>query len=857
MQRAAPAPFAGLTAPAPPTEGPARSTALQAAWYRTVTGWRRQRTSYAVLVLLIGLVGGVALGSLAAARRTASSFSTFLASTNPSDLMIEPAGGGPGVGQPAHDQQLVDAVRRFPEVTHVESYVALSASLVKGGKVQPRSLDNNVVLVGSVDGLLFDQDRFAVTSGRMANPARAEEVVVTQSAASALGLHVGTVIPVAISPGTGGGPVRRFALKVVGIGLLNREVVQDQIAKFPTYIVATPALTRLVAGDGSIFYLGVQLRHGAADVGAVERRWNSTERYFTDFQVSSQLQAAADQSIRPEALALGVFGAVAGLAALLLGLQLVARQLSRREHDLAVMRAVGADPATTTLDGLAGILGSVLAGAAVAVGVALGLSSLFPIGPVRPVYPDRGVNADWTVLGVGFAVLFLVIGAGAVALAFLAAPHRAQRRARSFARRSSTVELVARSGLPPSAIAGASFALDARYGRTAGPYRWALVAAIVAMVVVTTTLTFGASLHALVSQPALYGWNWDYAVQSSDGYGPVPNQAVASVRHDPAVVSTSGVWFATMQLDGVEVPTLLSNPGAPVGPPIVSGRGLASSHEVVLGAATLAQLHKRIGDTVDLQYVPGYPRHPIRLTVVGVATMPAIGIAEGLHTSMGIGAAVPADAGTVTEQLGPQGYGAGCNGPNMVFVRVRGGLSAAQGRAAAQRLSDAANRILAVQPQDSNCSGNVASTIGVQRPAQIVNYRSMGTTPLLLAGALALAAVVALALALASSVRRCRRDLAQLKVLGFVQRQLSAAVAWHASIAVGIGIVVGVPLGIVIGRWLWILFAEQIGAVPAPTVPVLSVLVAAIVALVLGIAAAVLPGRRAARTATAIVLHEE
>jgi hypothetical protein len=377
------------------------------------------------------------------------------------------------------------------------------------------------------------------------------------------------------------------------------------------------------------------------------------------------------------------------------------------------------------------------------------------------------------------------------------------------------------------------------------------------MVVVTTTLTFGASLHALVSQPALYGWNWDYAVQSSDGYGPVPNQAVASVRHDPAVVSTSGVWFATMQLDGVEVPTLLSNPGAPVGPPIVSGRGLASSHEVVLGAATLAQLHKRIGDTVDLQYVPGYPRHPIRLTVVGVATMPAIGIAEGLHTSMGIGAAVPADAGTVTEQLGPQGYGAGCNGPNMVFVRVRGGLSAAQGRAAVQRLSDAANRILAVQPQDSNCSGNVASTIGVQRPAQIVNYRSMGTTPLLLAGALALAAVVALALALASSVRRCRRDLAQLKVLGFVQRQLSAAVAWHASIAVGIGIVVGVPLGIVIGRWLWILFAEQIGAVPAPTVPVLSVLVAAIVALVLGIAAAVLPGRRAARTATAIVLHEE
>jgi len=360
-----------------------------------------------------------------------------------------------------------------------------------------------------------------------------------------------------------------------------------------------------------------------------------------------------------------------------------------------------------------------------------------------------------------------------------------------------------------------------------------------------------------VSHPALYGWNWDYAVQSSDGYGPVPNKAVATLRHDPEVTSFSGVSFATMQLDGVEVPTLLSDPGAPVAPPVVTGHGLETSHQIVLGATTLAQLHKRIGDTVDLEYVPGYPLHPIVLTIVGVATMPAIGIAEGLHTSMGIGAAVPSDAGPVTEALGPQGYGPSCNGPNMVFVRVRGGLGDARGQVAVQRLSAAANRILAVEPQNSVCGGNLATAIGVQHPAQIVNYRSIGTTPILLAGGLALAAVVALGLALAASVRRCRRDLAQLKVLGFVSRQLSAAVAWHASIAVALGIVVGLPLGIVLGRWLWILFANQIGAVPAPTVPVLPALLAAAIALVLANLAAVFPGRRAARTATALVLREE
>jgi len=133
----------------------------------------------------------------------------------------------------------------------------------------------------------------------------------------------------------------------------------------------------------------------------------------------------------------------------------------------------------------------------------------------------------------------------------------------------------------------------------------------------------------------------------------------------------------------------------------------------------------------------------------------------------------------------------------------------------------------------------------------------MGTTPLLLAGALALAALVGLGLALVASVRRCRRDLALLRVLGFTQRQLAATVAWHASMSAAVGVLVGIPLGVVLGRWLWTLFAEEIGAVPDPTVPVWSVLLAALAAFVLANTAALLPGRRAARTAAALVLRDE
>jgi predicted lysophospholipase L1 biosynthesis ABC-type transport system permease subunit len=95
-----------------------------------------------------------------------------------------------------------------------------------------------------------------------------------------------------------------------------------------------------------------------------------------------------------------------------------------------------------------------------------------------------------------------------------------------------------------------------------------------------------------------------------------------------------------------------------------------------------------------------------------------------------------------------------------------------------------------------------------------------------------------------------------LKTLGFTQRQLAAAVAWQASIAV-VGTVVGIPLGIALGRWLWTLFAREIGAVSAPSVPVWWVVVAALAALVLANVVAAFPGQSAARTPTALVLHDE
>ena len=140
---------------------------------------------------------------------------------------------------------------------------------------------------------------------------------------------------------------------------------------------------------------------------------------------------------------------------------------------------------------------------------------------------------------------------------------------------------------------------------------------------------------------------------------------------------------------------------------------------------------------------------------------------------------------------------------------------------------------------------------------QIVNYRTMGNTPALLGAGLALGAVVALGLTLIASVRRRRRDLAVLRTLGFNGRQLASIVAWQSSVAVGIGTVVGVPLGIILGRFLWSLFANEIDAVPSPSVPVTSVVIIVVRGLVLANVVAALPGRLAARTPTALLLRAE
>jgi hypothetical protein len=345
-----------------------------------------------------------------------------------------------------------------------------------------------------------------------------------------------------------------------------------------------------------------------------------------------------------------------------------------------------------------------------------------------------------------------------------------------------------------------------------------------------------------VSHPALYGWNWDYVVAAGGGVGDLPAQPAATLfAADKDLAAWSAVYFGTLTLDGTSVPVLGTDPGAAVQPPILSGHDLRAPDQVVLGAITLADLHKRVGDSVT---VAGGAGPPTTLHIVGVGSMPAIGQGGLGHLEMGIGAVLRS---SLIPDSQTNSFGDPIPGPNVVMVRFRPDVNRA---AASKRLDSIANQL-------SNPANFGAAVVGVLRPAEIVNYRSMGQTPALLGGGLAAGAVTALGLTLVASVRRRRRDLAILKTLGFTRRQLRAAVAWQAVVATAAGAVLGLPLGIAAGRQLWDTFARQIHAVPAPAVPGLTLTLVGVAGLVLAWLVSLLPGVIAARTPAAIALQAE
>jgi hypothetical protein len=848
---------------------------LRVGWFRTRATFADQWLSYLSIVLLIGLLGGLAMASVAAARRTQSSFSIFIASTNPSDLTIAAFPNGPTA---AYSPALTAKIRAFPNVTKVESIVQPFAFPLGQGDVPLESTSADITPVISVDGLDLDIDRAAVVAGRLPNPNADNEFVTTALGAKLMNWHVGETIPfgfysmsqvMSSKLGTGGvRPTFLDSARLVGIVEFSDGVIQDQVDQLPTFALFPPATGRKVLTSKQVtsyaVYYGIQLRDHAAGVAGAEEAFQqlALDNLTFQFHVTSSTVAKSDRAIRPDSIALGIFGGIAGLAALVIAAEAIGRFERRRASDLEMLSALGAHTNALLADALLAMSAAIVVGSVLAFGVATALSPIGPIGPVRAVYPGLGVAIDWTVLGLGSALLALVLGASALVSAFRVLPrHGGVRRDLSSGRRSVAVAAASSAGLGAPAVIGIRFALDRGAGRDSVPIRSTLFGMALAVAVVASTLTFASGLATLVAHPRLYGWNWTYAL-ASENAPDVPPQSTAALQHDPDVEAESGAYILDPTINHEVVPSIFEAANSVVAPPLLSGHGIEDNHEIVLGAETLAELHEHIGGYVTATF--GSPAAapiylpPTRLQIVGTATMPALGFpsSEGDHTSMGTGALLPDGVIPAAFLKGVETPYPTLNGPEFVFVRMRPNVTESKAAADMNHAALIAQRAFAAVPGGRG-DGDSISIFAEQRPAEIENYRTIGAAPALLAAGLAAGAVGGFAVTLVSSLRRRRRDFAILKALGFSSGQLFGSVAIQATVIAAIGLVVGIPTGIALGRWLWILFARAIYAVPDPTIPALWLGIVCAATIVLVNMVAALPARAAARTATALVLRSE
>ena len=133
-----------------------------------------------VVALIGGLLGTIAMGALAGARRTASAYGRYLASVKASDVFVD---------IPGPYLAAIPKVAAMPGVSESAAWVGLAGFPVIRGRVDDSFLDGN--LVGSYNGEYFRQDLMTVVSGRLPRLDSVSEIALSPAMAQRFGVGVG------------------------------------------------------------------------------------------------------------------------------------------------------------------------------------------------------------------------------------------------------------------------------------------------------------------------------------------------------------------------------------------------------------------------------------------------------------------------------------------------------------------------------------------------------------------------------------------------------------------------------------------------------------------------------------------
>ena len=770
------------------------------------------------LAVLAGLVGGVATAALTGARRTETAYPRFLTGTAAFDVLATNGGTTP---ENINRQFDFDEVARLPMVadTAVVSYYFPSGRAPSG---RPLSASDLTPLASRDGRFGTELNGVRVLKGRL--PRGEREVAVSFLAGDRLGVGVGGALELQLSgPGAaaasdpGGGRPEPF--HVVGVVAVQGGFppltggLPPPVLLSPAYAEAHPDAAQVIA---------VRLRHGTADIAAFERELNRLaggEQVVTTNQLEQT--SVVQRSLGVQATALRLLAAVlAGVGLLVLG-QTITRQGLLDAEDHGTLRALGTTGAQLRAMGLSRALLIALLATVSATAVGVALSPLTPVGVARhaELNPGLELNVVYTAAGAA-AVLLAVCAIGVLPALWSARATATAGGVGDGLRPGRPSSALARAGFPASTVSGVRMALEPGSGRSAVPVRSSIASAALGVATITAVMGFSASLGNLFDDPRLYGWNWD--VQLGDAFSPALGEEAERLDRHPGVSATAVGTIARLQIGRLSVDTLATEPlRGTVQPTVVEGRAPNGPGEILLGSRTLDDLDVGIGDTVTM----GFGDRAAAMRVVGRGVLTefagAARLGEGAAVTLGGVRAVVPDAVA-----------------DVVLLRLR------PGPAGAALVSD-----LVQNPR--------ANLYLPEKPSDLADLERVGGLPSVVAGLLGVLAVATLAHTLLTSVRRRRRDLAILKVLGFVRGQVSATVAWQSTTVAVAAVGVGVPLGAAAGRWAWRLFADRLGVPPDPVTPVMAVVLLVPGTILLANLVAALPARLAARTRPSVVLRSE
>jgi hypothetical protein len=807
---------------------------MGAVWLVFAAKFRRHWRSWLLLSLLIGIASGFVLAAGAAARRTDSAFPRYVASH--------------GYDAIVYSARPLPQLARLPEVAQVTPvkmpfYGHPRCSC--GRRINESSFAVREVPAAGLRRVA------KLVIGRMPDQSSPHEALASFTLQRDYGVRLGTVISLpmpaasqwdAVLKAMAGGPLPKpagptIAVRVVGIVAAENEFPFGQGAAYDLY--PTRAFAAATRGAPALPAYYVRLRHGQADFARFEAQASGLNG--AGVQDLTRPAAAITASIHPQAVGWWVLAALAGLVAIAVVGQALARQAAAESTDHLALAALGLSRRQLAVLGMMPAVAVAAAGAAGAIAVATLLSPLAPMGEARLAEPAPGLAFDAAVIGLGAAAVVAVVLVLGVLPALRGARVRGAAGRVRAVRPSAAAGAAAAAGASPGAVIGIQHALERGRGARAIPVRTALIGSVAAVAAVCATAVFGASLAHLTATPALYGAPFQAYFNSSGPGVAAEDSLLTELKRDQAIGRITLVSGPAIAVNHLSVRAIAAT--AVKGPMLLSaaqGRLPAADNEIALGASTMRRIGARIGSLAQVTATsPDGAPHTRQFRVVGLVAFPSDFTTGGLGT----GAALTT-AGYIAAQCPPSPGQAGCRRAaqarpaDLVLVR------AAPGPAGHTALAGHIRR------HHDNASRPTV-------PAALVNFGGSAHFPLLLGGVIALCGLATLAHLLTVSVARRRTETGLLMALGMVRRQLAAIVFWQATTIALAAITAGIPLGIAAGHTIWRAFAISLGVVPVPVVQAWLIGALAASVLLTANALATIPAAATARTRPGPLLRTE